>query len=87
MSNGGNPGNVITKTSQQQIDAIYTSWFGIPGTADKGAYQTLVDMEIHMRTINGKVKTNTIYRRIFSGVISLIATGIIALMVMNFGGM
>lgn len=65
----------MTKTTEQLIQELHTVILGVPGTDDKGMAGRCRDMELHLRQLNGDVKTNTTWRKAFCWAIGLLATG------------
>ncbi len=60
------------------IQEIYTSIFGVHGTADRGFISEVKDMSKQLRAINGAVKTNTVWRKALIWIIGIIILAIVA---------
>lgn len=75
----------MNKTLEQMVQELYTVLLGIPGTSEKGACQKIDDIEKHLAEINGKVSSNTAWRKALCWVVGFMLTfvGIIAGMVFS----
>ena len=61
-------------SDNQKLDAIYTVLLGVPGTDAGGAVKSIENIETHLNELNGAVKVNTIWRRVFAWTIGTIFT-------------
>ncbi len=66
-------------TDKQKIDALYTLFLGVPGTAAGGVVKSLENIEQHLSNLNGSVKINTTWRKVFAWGLSILFTGMIVL--------
>jgi len=66
--------------NSKMIAELYHSWLGIPGTEDKGAIESLKQIEAHLKTLNGSVRTNTTWRKMHTWVIGIITTLVVAIL-------
>ena len=72
----------MPKTSEQMIQEIYTVMLGVPGTDDRGMAgrsekmeEKCEKIEQHLAQLNGRVTTNTTWRKAFCWALGLTATG------------
>jgi len=73
---------LTAKTQSRMLMEMYTSWFGVPGTEDKGAIEKIKLTETHLAILNGSVRTNTAWRKVHTWVIGIIVSLSIALFVL-----
>ena len=75
MNGNGDPEKMLNK---HMLRDLYTSWFGIAGTDDKGAIHVLRALDEKFDALQDQVHSNTTWRRVLVGsmciLISLIGT-------------
>ena len=75
MNGNGNPKEMLNK---HMLRDLYTSWFGIAGTDDKGAIHVLRTLDEKFDTLQAQVSSNTTWRKVLLGslvvVVSLVGT-------------
>jgi len=77
----------MNKTPEQMIQELYIVLLGVPGTAEKGACQKIIDIEQHLREMNGKIQSNTAWRKALVWIVGFMLAflGIIGGMVFTNG--
>ena len=65
-------------TDEQKIDALYTVMLGVPGTAAGGVMKTLTEILDHLKELNGSVRVNTTWRKVFAWGLGVIFAGLIS---------
>ena len=66
-------------SDKQKLDAIFTLVVGVAGTSAGGVIKTLDEIAMHLKELNGAVKINTTWRKVFAWAISIIFTALILL--------
>jgi len=64
------------KTSEQMIQELYTVTLGVPDTENKGMAGDLKEIKEHLKELNGKVTSNTTWRKAMVWAIGVIGTGL-----------
>lgn len=66
----------MDKSTDDMIKEVWTVLLGVPGTEEGGMAQDVKDTAKELKKINGKVTTNTTWRKAHNWMIGLIATGL-----------
>ena len=71
----------MDEKTKEQIQQIFTVLLGVPNTDDKGMAGLCRKMEKHLAELNGKVNTNTTWRKAMCWVMGIITTGVVAYLI------
>jgi len=72
----------MNKDSDRMIQELYTVILGVPDTGEKGMAKLVYDMDEHLREMNGKVKTNSTWRKAICWVVGLESSALIAVLIL-----